>query len=357
MLRTVAGVIDAVSALSDPAAVRDRLEHWARAHYDGGATVPQAWPMPGNAGLSFGFDVVDGRGTTWPLVIRLSPPGVLRRGNTDVLRQVPLLATLAEAGVPVARVTWASGDAAWFGTDALVQERLTAWPLHLWEPRLSHPAAAEDVGPFLDQAVVALAAIHRTPWKDSLGDWEPMRTIASEVEFWSQLLARSGQPALARAGGRLGEDLLARQPADLQLGIFHGDYQTNNVLYAEAGDLVAVIDWEISGLGPQLLDLGWLALFTDPSCWDAGYAAGMQVVAEPATLRHRYEDAAQAPVDSFDFFRAFACYRFGVIAAFNLRLHRTGRRVDASYDRIAPSVPTLFERGRELVAGGRVLHE
>jgi hypothetical protein len=38
--------------------------------------------MPGNAGLSFGFDVLDGSRHRY--VIRLAPHGVRRSGNTDV---------------------------------------------------------------------------------------------------------------------------------------------------------------------------------------------------------------------------------------------------------------------------------
>jgi hypothetical protein len=47
----------------------------------------------------------------------------------------------------------------------------------------------------------------------------------------------------------------------------------------------------------------------------------------------------------FAWFRALACYRFGVISVFNVRLHRTGRRVDASWEDRARSILPLFDRG------------
>lgn len=324
---------------------RVRLERWATAEYGDGASIPDVWSMPGNAGLSFGFDVVvPGREPT-PLVIRLSPPGVRRSGNTDVLRQVPLLTALGGAGIPVARVTWSSADERWFGTDAMVQERLTAWPLHLWDSRLTHPLAALGAERFVDQAVDAIATVHAFGWQDCLGDWEPLRTVNSELAFWGGLLEKSDDPGWVAAGLRLREVLHETQPVDTPVGVFHGDYQTNNVLYDAGGDLAAVIDWEISGLGPQLIDLGWLCLFTDPSCWEPSYVQGMQVVVDPEVLRGRYEQARGMTVQHLGFFQALACFRFGTIAAFNVRLHRTGRRVDASYERIAPSVAKLFERG------------
>jgi len=59
--------------------------------------------MPGHAGISFGFDVVAG-GVRDPLVVRVPAAGVRRSGNTDVLRQVPVLRAARASGVPVAEV-------------------------------------------------------------------------------------------------------------------------------------------------------------------------------------------------------------------------------------------------------------
>src|SRR5258708_4548835 len=87
----------------DPAGSMALLELWAAEHYGSGAAIEDLRPMPGHAGISFGFDVVKG---TWrdPLVVRVPPPGVRRQGNTDVLRQVPVLQAAAAEGVPVAAV-------------------------------------------------------------------------------------------------------------------------------------------------------------------------------------------------------------------------------------------------------------
>ena len=46
--------------------------------------------------------------------MRMPPKGVRRAGNTDVLRQVPLLRALAASGVPVAEVVWWDADEQWF---------------------------------------------------------------------------------------------------------------------------------------------------------------------------------------------------------------------------------------------------
>lgn len=305
--------------------------------------------MPGNSGLSFGFRVT-GPHDPESFVIRLAPPGVARRGNTDVLRQVPLLAALERARVPVAAVRWWSADERWFGTDALVQDLVPALPLHMTDASLSTPIPAEQVPVLLDRAVDTLVAVHRVPLADLL-DWEQPRDLEGELSFWGTVLDKAGQPPWSAAGDVLVAALRERAPVRPRVGLFHGDYQTNNVLYGGDGRVVAVVDWEIAGIGLQGLDLGWLAMMCDPTCWDPDYAVHMRVRADPDDLRSRYEQADGRTFPRLNWYQGFACYRFAAIAAFNHRLHRTGRRVDAAYERMASSVDVLLRRGAQLVAG------
>ena len=62
---------------------------------------------------------------------------------------------------------------------------------------------------------------------------------------------------------------------------------------------------------------------------------------------------SSAPVSDADaaWFRAFASYRFGVITAFNVMLHRRGKRHDPHWEDIALSAPTMFSHGIELLGG------
>src|SRR3989442_5432738 len=97
--------------------LQQQLEAFAIAHYGEGAVVSQVEVMPGHAGLSFGFRVdyqEAGRPRNESLVMRLPPKGVRQSGNTDVLRQVPLLQALKRHGVPVATVRWFGSDPCWF---------------------------------------------------------------------------------------------------------------------------------------------------------------------------------------------------------------------------------------------------
>lgn len=330
----------------DHAVLQAQLERWAEVHYHEGVTVRDLRAMPGHAGLSFGFTVSDATGVLDRLVMRMPPKGVRRSGNTDVLRQVPLLRALRTSGVPVAEVVWWDADEQWFQVPYFMVRLL---PGATYQVRDPDPVfAGVDCAAVLRSAVEALALVHRVDYQAVLGDWEPPRALVDEIEFWSPLLAKAAEPQWAALGEQARDLLLATLPDQPVVGVFHGDFQTNNVLF-DGSRVVAVLDWEISGIGAQLLDLGWLIFMNDAQSWADG--VGLEAVPSFAELVGWYADAVGRSVDLDDvaFYRALAGYRFGVISGLNVMLHRTGKRIDPEWERIALSVPRMFERAIELV--------
>ncbi|QHB98861.1 phosphotransferase [Epidermidibacterium keratini] len=324
------------------------LQRWAEAQYGADVRVDDVTKMPGNAGLSFGFGVDDGSGAA-RRVIRLAPPGVTKRGNTDVLRQVPLLNVLQRNGIPVAAVEWSSDDPAWFGTDAFVQRFLPGAPLHMGSDAGSVPVGADGVEPFVAHAAQTLARIHAIDWRTELDGWEEPRDLPADVGFWRGLQAKAAEPQMGERAEQLAVALLDSVPAAPPVGIFHGDFHTNNIMYLPDATITGVVDWEISGIGAQPLDIGWLSIFTDPTCWAPDRQAQMRVVVDPQWLLGVYQEAAGRQVSDAAWFKAYACYRFSVIAAFNLRLHRKGYRPDPHYEELAASTYALADKGLELL--------
>jgi aminoglycoside phosphotransferase (APT) family kinase protein len=326
--------------------LQQRLERWASAHYEGTVAVEGLSPMPGHAGLSFGFRVVREGDVVDDLVTRMPPKGVRRRGNTDVLRQVPLLQALLRCGRPVAPVRWWSDDESWFEVPFFMVDRL---PGTTFTPRGSGASDAE-VATVFGQAIDALASIHTLDAATELAGWEEPRALLDEVRYWDPILAKAAESEWIGMGESTRDLLLERLPADPDVGLFHGDFQTGNILFDD-GRLVAVVDWEISGIGAHLLDVGWLFMMNDPESW----ADGDPGVTLPSfeDLVERYSTGVGRPVTLSDvaFYRALSGYRFGVISCLNVMLHRTGKRPDALWEGIAPSVPLLFGRAADLLRG------
>ncbi len=334
-------------AVVDVEVLHSQLEHWAAAHYHDGSTISELRPMPGHAGLSFGFTVGDAAGVLDQLVMRVPPKGVRRAGNTDVLRQVPLLRALAISGVPVAEVVWWDADERWFEVPYFMVRLLSGETYAVREPApVFDGVECADV---LRAAVEALALVHLVPHERVLPDWEAPKELATEIDFWQPIMQKAAEPEWIAMGERTRELLLRHLPASPDVGIFHGDFQTNNVLF-DGSSVVALLDWEISGIGAQLLDLGWLLFMNDAASWYDH--AGLERIPPFEQLVVWYGDAVGRSVDLDDvaFYRALAGYRFGVISGLNVMLHRTGKRHDPEWERIALSVPSMFDTACNLLS-------
>ncbi len=331
--------------------LQHQLQAFAIEHYGKGAIVDQVEVMPGHAGLSFGFDVAyqeEGQPCRESLVMRLPPKGVRQSGNTDVLRQAPLLQTLKRNKVPVPGVRWYGSDLRWFEVPYIMVYRLPGRIFNAWEPDSSFDLNPPAVAHLYHQVIRALSQVHQLDWQKELAGWEEPLSLEAEIRRWDPILAKAAEPQWITQGQEVRELLLERQPKNPRMGLFHGDFQGSNFLF-DGDTLVAVLDWEISGIGGQLLDLGWLLVFTDHESWDSVHRRLIPSLPTAEELIALYEEGTQRKAQDVAWYRALAGYRFGVIGCFNVMLHRRGKRHDPEWEKIAPSVPVLFSRAKKML--------
>ena len=332
-------------------AVAADLHRFVHAHYGPHCSVEALKVMEaGHAGLTFGFRVVDraAAATRAQLILKLSPPGVRRAGNTDVYRQAPLLRALHRAGLPVPDVPWAGADEDAFGTPFVMMQFLPGQPFFVWQPDASFDLAPRAVAALWQQCIDALARLHRFDWRRHLPDWQAPCALRDEIGRWSPILAKSPEPPWIEAGLRTRERLLATLPSDAPVGLVHGDYQPGNVLY-DGGRLSGVIDWELASIGGRLLDVGWLMMLADRQSWHAGWMPLCPL--SPDAVAARYEQAMGEPQADLAWYQALAGYRLGAISCLNVHLHRSGRRPDAIWERFALAIPALFARAASILEG------
>lgn len=314
-----------------------RLERFARAKLDDpGATIQNVKPGPGHAGFSYFFDVIS-HGLVTSYFLRLPPPGVKHEGTGDVMRQVAAVRALKDTNVPHAPILWASAEEDWFGDPYFIQPRLEGdtlkddWPLQFSNDQLR--AMAKD-------AMTALAGIHkvdpaRAPY---LGDhWG----YEFDVERWERFYERAAEPQLLALQPRVKQLLLENIPHDARIGIFHGDFQWTNLLYSARAELLAVIDWELCGIGPTLNDVGWICAFSDPEAWAHQQIASRMPHGDE--LESFYRDAYGPVEGNLKWFKALAMYKFAIISGLNLSLHRRGKRHDPHWEEIKPSMQSNME--------------
>jgi aminoglycoside phosphotransferase (APT) family kinase protein len=330
------------------------LQAFCRAHLgDVGALVDEVCVLDGHAGFSYGFRACcqrRGEQIQERFVLRLPPPNVRLVGPADVLRQAQVLRALAGSAVPVARVRWASDERRWFGRPYTIVERRPGETLRLiGDGALPSVLSPDALYSMAGQAVQALADLHELDWLALLPEWSPPATLEDEVWHWDFLIERAAETRLIGSAPALRDRLLESLPETRRAGIVHGDFQWTNLLF-DGGALRAVLDWELAGIGSVLRDLGWLMVFSDRESW-SDEVRWQIPLPPPAWLAERYAQASGQQVRDIAWYRALAGYSFGLIAAFNLRLHRRGRRIDPFYETLAPSIPRLFARANAVLDG------
>jgi aminoglycoside phosphotransferase (APT) family kinase protein len=334
-----------------PAELHDQLTTFIRAHTaDTAASIADLRAMPGHAGFSYGFVTTHrnegGDGSTESFILRLPPPGVRYEGTADVLRQVRVLGVLQGSGVPVAPVRWSGDDPRWFGRPYFIVPRLPGdtlrageGPWESWSPDTLITVAR--------QVIEAMATLHAVDWEQALPEWGPPLDPATDVTRWDRFWERSADPELVRRAPEVRQRLLERPPPAPRNGIVHGDFQWTNVLF-DGDRLVAVLDWELVGIGPVLNDLGWIMAFSDPENWTSEvYTTAL--LPSPEALRSMYATAAGYNLGDVSWYRALAGYKFAIISGFNLMLHRRGRRDDPFWELLAPSIPRLLQRALDVL--------
>jgi aminoglycoside phosphotransferase (APT) family kinase protein len=326
-----------------------RLVPFCQHHYDDpDARVFDVHKMPGHAGFAYGFSVAS-RSDRESWFIRLPPPNVQWKGTADVLRQVEVLNALDGTTVPHCSVRWSGADTQWFGCPYFIVPKLQGDVLRLgageWGAALPHNVL-HDLG---NQAMTALAKIHRIDWRKKtpyLGDPIPFE---DDVVRWDRFYERAADPERLALVPQVRKRLLERVPKDAPVGVFHGDFQTANLFCSPNGTLLAVIDWELTGVGATLNDLGWIATFSDPAAWQKGTDARPSFL-DPDTLIAMYTDAWGKPLPDINWFRALAAYKFAIITGFNLSLHRRGKRDDPLWEVTKLSMEPLVQRALDLLA-------
>ena len=141
--------------------------------------------------------------------------------------------------------------------------------------------------------------------------------------------------------------LLEQGPAESPVGLLYGDCQPGNILYTESGEISGLLDWELSAIGAQDYDLGWLLMIGDRQSFDPSWCPVNPL--SPEELITIYEKAAGRRCAGIDWYRALAGYRMGVMTGLFTRLHREGRRHDPAWEKFALGVPFLFGRAEALL--------
>jgi aminoglycoside phosphotransferase (APT) family kinase protein len=290
-------------------------------------------------------------------VLRRPPPH--KRANSDktMVREARVLAALAGSDVPHPGYIDSESDLGVLGAAFYLMEPIDGFGVQsgLPEPHRSDASMRHDMGLSMADAIAALARVDHVA--AGLEDFGKPNYLERQVPRWQAQLDSYSEfegytgpdiPGVAKVA----EWLEAGRPADDHVGIIHGDFHLNNVMFRhDAGQLAAVVDWELATIGDPLIDLGQLlALWPDadgqgsslgPQPWE-GFATGPELVA-------RYGEGSDRDLSNIDWYTVLACYRLGII------LEGTNARADAGKaprevgDMLHDTTVGLFNRALSII--------
>jgi aminoglycoside phosphotransferase (APT) family kinase protein len=335
---------------TDLGRVREQLQHFVVAHVGPGAKLVDVRPGGGHAGFTYLFDTsCDGRRASYYL--RLPPPGVRWEGTADVLRQVTALRLLDGTSVPHLPVVWSGSDLRWFERPYFVVPAIEA--VMLADPEAIGARDAADLRSMAREAMVALAAIHQVDTSAGAEYLGHFAGLEHEITRWDRFADRAAdRDELLGLVPHVRSQLLAAMPATVHIGLYHGDYQFQNLLYDAHGQLQAVIDWELCGVGPTLNDLGWITAFHDVPAWGPVPRPSTEFVSAGELAQWYTEALGRRPLAT-EWFEALSLYKYAIITCFNLMLHRRGKRIDPTWEQRRIGAPHNLARAQELLAAYR----
>ncbi|XP_078520555.1 acyl-CoA dehydrogenase family member 11-like isoform X1 [Lissotriton helveticus] len=195
-------------------------------------------------------------------VLRKKPPGLLLPGTHQIAREYTVQRALTSVGFPVPRPLLYCEDTSVIGTEFYIMEHV--------QGRIFRYNTIAGVSP-AEQCALNVAVSETLAWLHSLnldelnlpGKDSQEGYCKREVLAWKELyeeLCHVGIPSM----NELSEWLLRNLPiTDDEPKLLHGDFRIPNVIFHPTeARVVAVLDWELSSIGPPVADLAYFSVLS-----------------------------------------------------------------------------------------------
>ena len=276
---------------------------------------PFQWDLIAGGHSNLTFLVTDANGRR--LVLRRPPLAHGLASAHDMAREHRIISALHESSVPVPKTLGLCEDEAVNGAPFYVMDYVEGHVVREVadaEKLLSEAARGRASESLTD----TLAAIHEVDLEgvglSNLGRHEDY--LARQLKRWH------GQWELQRTRdldliNSVHAELAGNLPAQGPATIVHGDYRLDNTMVDGAGNVCAVLDWEICTLGDPLADIAMLAVYwTGPtdeqSAWESG-ATTAPGFWNRNQLIERYATTSGRDLSDFDLYLAFANWKLACI--------------------------------------------
>ena len=300
--------------MADEAIDQPNLEAWFEDHVSG-ATPPLAFERISGGHSNLTYSVADAAGGRWAL--RRPPLGRRLASAHDMAREHSIISALQETEVPVPPIAGLCEDDAVNGAPFYVMDFVEG-PILRSRKEAERSFDEAHRGPIGERVVDTLISIHSIdPDRVGLGELGKKQDyVARQLHRWQGQWEKSKTRELELIDDvhrRLSERIPEQGPAT----IVHGDYRLDNMILTDAGEVAAVVDWELCTLGDPLADVGMLIVY-----WSEAGDELMPLLEAPTTaagfpsreqVRERYAVRSGRDLSEIDFYIALGWWKLAII--------------------------------------------
>jgi aminoglycoside phosphotransferase (APT) family kinase protein len=303
------------ATVADPDGIdRAGLEAWFQAHVPG-VELPLAFERISGGRSNLTYGVADASGKRWAL--RRPPIGKRLASAHDMGREHRIIAALQGTQVPVPPVVGLCEDDSVNGAPFFVMDFVPG-PVLRDRATAEREFEEEDRRAIGERVADTLVAIPEVD-PDAIGVGDLGRRedyVARQLQRWHGQWenSKTGEIPLV---DEVHERLVARIPEQGPATIVHGDYRLDNMILDDAGEIAAVVDWELCTLGDPLADVGMLMVYWSeegdplmPLFEAPTLAAGFPSRDE---LRDRYAERSGRDLSQLDFYVALGSWKLAII--------------------------------------------
>lgn len=259
------------------------------------------------------FVVRDGAGQRY--VVRRPPYSHTLATAHDVGREHRIISALFGTAIPVPRPRGLCVDPGVIGAPFYVMDFIDGVVLATADDAVG--LSADDRMRTSENLVTVLGHLHELePASVGLHDLGPIENYAErQLRRWHRQVHASAQRELPLMD-ELHDTLSRTIPHQRYSGIVHGDYRPGNIMFSNDGTVLAVLDWELTALGDQLADVGWLlATWARPDRAPVlPSPTALPGFRTPGELLDLYAERTGRDVAGVDWYEAFALWKLACIA-------------------------------------------
>ncbi len=318
------------SSTRDPDELRSSIEAWLRRDDPDACVTSLEMPeKTGISSLTVMLDVAHGTGSTERLVARVVPDSsaVPVFPNYDLEKQYLVLEHLGRnSPVPVPRVHSLVTDLSVLGVPFFTMDRVEG---EIPPDVMPYPfgsfvteASRSEQRRMQESAIAVLAEVHRVQVPESLrarlefnngGKTALRRHFAEQRAYYEWCTADGVRSSVLEACLDWLEDNWPAEQAEDDL-LSWGDARIGNMIFKDFSP-VAILDFEMVGLAPREVDLGWMVYlhrWFDDIASSLGVAPMSHFMRVPDSVA-TYESSSGHQVRDFRWYLLYAALRHGII--------------------------------------------